>query len=72
MLRKMVFVGLAVSAIVSAVAACAGPIGKAEGDSCKTSDDCEDGLVCQPVADKGPYCCPTPPSSSKKSSCNGS
>ena len=72
MLRKTVFLGLAVAAIGSAVAACAGPIGKGEGDSCKTSDDCEDGLYCQPIGNTGPYCCPTPPSSSKKAACNAS
>lgn len=72
MLRKMVFVGMTVAALGAAVGACAGPVGKGEGDGCKTNDDCESGLVCQPIGSTGPYCCPTPPSTSNKATCKGS
>jgi hypothetical protein len=69
MLRKTVFVMTAVAALGGVVAACAGPTGKGEGDSCSTNDDCSSDLTCQPIGDGGDFCCPTPASSSTKSSC---
>jgi hypothetical protein len=58
--------------IVTAVSllACAGPIGKGEGDSCSTADDCSSDLTCQYVQGRtGDFCCPTPAISSKEANC---
>jgi hypothetical protein len=53
-----------------ALLACAGPVGKGEGDSCSTADDCSSNLTCQPIDGRsGDYCCPTPASTSKESNC---
>jgi hypothetical protein len=53
-----------------ALLACAGPVGKGEGDSCSTADDCSSNLQCQPVTGRGgDYCCPAPPSTSKEANC---
>jgi hypothetical protein len=54
---------------VVALLACAGPVGKGEGDSCSTNDDCSSNLTCQPVTGHGVVCCPTPASSSKEGNC---
>jgi hypothetical protein len=67
MFRKTLLVVTAFG--VAALFACAGPVGKGQGDSCSTADDCSAGLVCQPVNDAGPYCCPTPPGSSTAAVC---
>ena len=58
--------------IVATVAllACAGPVGKGEGDSCSTADDCSSNLTCQPISGRNAdYCCPTPASTSKEGNC---
>ena len=71
MLAKKALLAWAVG-IGTAVAllACAGPVGKGEGDSCATNDDCASNLICQPITGRGAdYCCPAPPSSSKESNC---
>jgi hypothetical protein len=52
-----------------ALLACAGPVGKGEGDTCSTNDDCSSNLICQPIGGHGDVCCPAPPSSSKESNC---
>jgi hypothetical protein len=61
MLAKTAFVSVACG-VVTAVSllACAGPVGKGEGDSCSKADDCSSDLTCQPVVGRsGDYCCPT-------------
>jgi|HubBroStandDraft_5_1064220.scaffolds.fasta_scaffold213568_3 hypothetical protein len=67
MFGKMVFVVLA--GVACGLIACAGPDGKGEGDSCGSNDDCSSGLICQPITGHGEVCCPAPPDSSTKSSC---
>ena len=53
-----------------ALLACAGPVGKGEGDSCSTADDCSSNLTCQPINGRnGDFCCPTPASTSKEGNC---
>jgi hypothetical protein len=69
MFRKTLFVMMAVAAFGGAVIACVGPVGKGEGDSCNSEDQCGSDLTCQPIGDTGDFCCPTPASSSKKSAC---
>jgi len=70
MLRKIVFVGMALFATASGLGACAGPMGKGEGDSCSSQDDCSTDLTCQPIQGHGDVCCPAPPDNSSKSSCH--
>jgi hypothetical protein len=55
------------------LAACAGPVGKGEGEAC-SKDECSSNLTCQPIVDssntsKGDFCCPTPPGSSNYANC---
>ncbi len=71
MFRKTAFVLIACVGLVAALSsACAGPIGKGEGDSCTTADDCSSNLTCQPITGRqGDYCCPTPPGTSKETNC---
>ncbi|HEY8040990.1 MAG TPA: hypothetical protein VIF15_14390 [Polyangiaceae bacterium] len=69
MFRKMAWVVVACG-FAAAVAACAGPTGKGEGDSCTGADDCSSNLTCQPISGRqGDFCCPTPASSSKEGNC---
>ena len=73
MVRKAFVVFLCgFAAVVSA--ACAGPLGKGEGEACTRTDDCSSNLICQPIlgnknVSRGDFCCPAPPSSSKESNC---
>jgi hypothetical protein len=62
---------LLVCAVTAALsAACAGPLGKGEGDSCSGADDCSSNLTCQHIQGRdGDYCCPTPQSASKEANC---
>ncbi len=71
MFRKTAFVFIACGLVSAALsAACAGPMGKGEGDSCTSADDCSSNLTCQPVTGRqGDFCCPTPPSTSKEANC---
>jgi hypothetical protein len=71
MLAKTAFVSVACG-IATAVSllACAGPIGKGEGDTCATADDCSSNLTCQSIAGRsGDFCCPTPADTSKEANC---
>jgi hypothetical protein len=70
MFRKTVFFGIA-SAIVG-LAACAGPLGKGQGESCSSQDDCAADLTCQPIGAHGDFCCPTPASASTSGNCTAS
>lgn len=72
MFRKIAFVVMGLVAMVSTVGACAGPMGKGEGDSCSTQDDCSSDLTCQPVPGHGDVCCPAPADSSTKANCQAS
>jgi hypothetical protein len=50
--------------------ACAGPLGKGEGDEC-TGDQCSSNLICQPIEGRSvDYCCPAPPTSSNAATCH--
>ncbi len=71
MFRKTAFVFIACGLVAAALSsACAGPMGKGEGDSCTTNDDCSSNLTCQPIYGRSQdYCCPTPPSTSKEQNC---
>jgi len=60
--------------LASGLVACAGDIGKSQGDPCGGSqDECGSNLTCQPIVhsdgSKGDYCCPTPAWTSTKSVC---
>jgi hypothetical protein len=71
-MKTVLFVMVTVTALV----ACAGDIGKSQGDSCGGgSDECGANLTCQPVhhsdGSSGNYCCPTPNWSSTNSACQG-
>ena len=67
MFRKMTFV---VVALAGLTAACAGPSGKGEGDSCSGADDCSADLTCQPILGRnGDFCCPAPADASDKANC---
>jgi hypothetical protein len=70
MVAKTAFVVLAAGVAVMMAVACAGPLGKGDGDSCSTADDCSSNLTCQAITGRqGEYCCPTPPTASKESNC---
>jgi hypothetical protein len=71
MFWKTAFVVVSLAVFGGVVAACTGPLGKGEGDSCDTNDQCSEGLDCQPIGDGGDYCCPTPAQSSSKATCQG-
>jgi hypothetical protein len=43
--------------------------GSSEGDNCKSDDDCDSNLTCQPVTGRGNRCCPTPASASNYTDC---
>jgi hypothetical protein len=70
MFRKMVFFGLACA--LAGLVACAGPLGKGQGESCSSFDDCAADLTCQPIGSHGDFCCPTPASASTSSNCKAS
>jgi hypothetical protein len=58
------------SLVAALTGGCAGPIGKGEGDSCASEDDCSSNLTCQPISGrKGDFCCPTPANASKEGNC---
>jgi hypothetical protein len=61
MLSKSVLVSVACGIVATAsLLGCAGPIGKGEGDSCSTADDCGSDLTCYaPRGKTQNYCCPT-------------
>lgn len=68
MFRKLVSFGMACG--LTGLLACAGPIGKGQGDSCSSQDECGSDLTCQPVTGRsGDYCCPTPRSASSNGNC---
>jgi hypothetical protein len=68
MFRKMVFFGMACGLV--GLVACAGPIGKGQGDSCSSQDECGSDLTCQPIGGRsGDYCCPTPATASTNGNC---
>jgi hypothetical protein len=70
MFRKTAFVLIACGLAAVLSAACAGPTGKGEGDSCTSNDDCSSNLTCQPVDGRqGDFCCPTPADASSQSNC---
>jgi hypothetical protein len=70
MFAKTAFVGLAGGVAVAMAVACAGPIGKGEGDSCSSADDCSSNLTCQPITGRqGDYCCPTPATAGNAANC---
>jgi hypothetical protein len=51
--------------------ACAGPLGKGEGDSCTSFEDCSSNLTCQPIGGRQDrYCCPTPSDTSSDANCH--
>ncbi len=66
MWKTIITVGLTAVLAAGSVACGAG-----EGDSCSTQSDCSDqNLTCQPIDGRGgDFCCPTPPQSSSKTSC---
>jgi hypothetical protein len=73
MFRKTVFVVLACGFAAAIAVGCAGPMGKGEGDSCSSADDCSSNLTCQPIIGRsGDFCCPTPPNTSKEGNCQPS
>jgi hypothetical protein len=65
MFRKIVWFGIACGLV--GVCACAGPSGKGEGESCASQDDCSADLTCQPIGNRGDFCCPTPPDAGSSS-----
>jgi hypothetical protein len=68
MFRKLVSFGMACGLL--GLLACAGPLGKGQGDSCSSQDDCSADLTCQPVNGRsGDFCCPTPRSQSSNGNC---
>jgi hypothetical protein len=70
MLAKTAFVVVASGVAVVMAVACAGPIGKGEGDSCSSADDCSSNLTCQPIYGRqGDFCCPTPPDAGSAANC---
>jgi hypothetical protein len=74
MVRKTFVVLLLCGFAAVLSAACAGPLGKGEGEACTKVDDCSSDLTCQPILgskgmSRGQFCCPTPPSASKESNC---
>lgn len=71
MFRKTAIAFIACGMVAALSSACAGPMGKGEGDSCTTNDDCSSNLICQPVTGRSEdYCCPAPPTSSKEQNCH--
>jgi hypothetical protein len=45
--------------------------GGEQGDECTKTEDCEHGLLCQPIKGRAKdYCCPTPPESSEETNCH--
>jgi hypothetical protein len=69
MVRKLMFVVVALGTVGLLVQGCAGDPGKSEGDSC-SGDECYGNLICQPITGRsGDYCCPAPPSTSNQSNC---
>jgi hypothetical protein len=66
MLRKTVLFGMA--CVMAGLVACAGPMGKGQGESCSKQEDCSADLTCQPV-NGADYCCPTPASASTSGTC---
>ena len=68
MFRKVVLFGM--GCVLTGLVACAGPIGKGQGDNCSSQDDCSSDLTCQPVSGRsGDFCCPTPPDTSSSDNC---
>lgn len=59
-MRKVMVVFIACGVLGVLSAACAGPMGKGEGEGCGSNDDCSSNLICQPVAGRGTNCCPSP------------
>ncbi len=60
MLSKMALVSVAFGIVAAASLGCAGPIGKGEGDTCSSADDCASNLTCYtPEGKTQLYCCPT-------------
>jgi hypothetical protein len=75
-MKKLVISFTVVGVLVALCAACAGPMGKGEGDGCSGNDECGSNLTCQPVGGHGgDYCCPAPlqlpdgTNASKESNC---
>jgi len=71
MVHMRAFVVLAFG-FAAALAACAGPMGKSEGDQCSSQSDCSSNLTCQPITRSGKttdVCCPTPPGESGNEAC---
>jgi hypothetical protein len=57
--------------VVGAAFALFGCGGGEQGDDCTKNDDCNGGLICQPIKGREKdYCCPTPPESSEAVHCH--
>jgi hypothetical protein len=68
-MSKRAILGLLLATSALATVSCGG---KSEGEDCKASDDCVNGLICQPIKGKGTVCCPAPTESSTEDGCHPS
>lgn len=57
--------------VAGAALALCGCGGGEQGDECSKTEDCDNGLLCQPIKGRDKtYCCPAPPESSEAVHCH--